>query len=97
MINRLKENCGILFKPKLIQDMENSIKEAEINEQTLKEVKDKQKTHIARLRAIRKNIELMTNYKALSEKAKLSGASSIMLNGSLYKGRPKLIEKRSSQ
>lgn len=88
MINKLREETGILFKPKLLEDMENAIQEADTTVNALKEMKEKQETQLSQLRAIRKNIEIVTNYKMLptaEERMRTANAPS-----RIFKGRPEL-------
>lgn len=102
MINKLREETGILFKPRLLEDMENAINEVETTEKLLKEMQEKQKTQLSQLRAIRKNIEVATNYKMLSTEEKIRGGpskvfSKMSTTAGLCKGRPQLPKRRQSQ
>lgn len=90
MINKLREETGVLFKPKLLEDMENAISEVETTEDVLKEMQAKQKTQLSQLRAIRKNIEVATNYRMLPTEDKLLSKSS----RGVYKGRPGVVTKK---
>lgn len=76
MINKLKEESGILLKPRLLQDMEYAVNEAATIANTLQKVREKQKTQLLKLRAIRKNMEIAINYKTTQEIEKLTPALS---------------------
>lgn len=56
--------------------METAIHEVETADKVLTEIKEKQKTQITQLRAIRKNIEVATNIR-MTEKERLPRSSSI--------------------
>lgn len=94
MTNKLREETGILFKPTLLRDMENAIHESKSREFALNEVKEKQKTQLMQLRAIRKNIEVATNYKALEKATNVRKMSSKLF--AVHKKKPTVMKKPAS-
>lgn len=68
MINKIREESGILFKPKLLRDLENATHEVENIENALNDVKEQQRTQLFQLRAIRKNIEGTSSLKVVADK-----------------------------
>lgn len=89
MINKLIDETGILFRPKMLKDMENAIQEVETTEEVLRNMQVKQKTQLSQLRAIRKNMEAATNFRMLNtdNKAGVSRRSFLKTTKGVYKGR----------
>lgn len=81
MINKLREESGILFKSKMLQDMEHALHETEITKTFLKKIREQQKTQLGKLRAIRKNMEIVGNYRALQDKSAVSSKGSVVYKG----------------
>lgn len=65
MVNKIRDETGILLYPTLLKDMEDTIEEANTTKKLLTKVKESQKTQLSQLRAIRKNIESTQNYRML--------------------------------
>lgn len=78
MVNKIREQSGILLYPTLLKDMENTIEEANTTKQFLADIKENQKTQLSQLRAIRKNIEIAQTFRIL-EKGKVQPSSRLAI------------------
>ncbi|KAK9885461.1 hypothetical protein WA026_010956 [Henosepilachna vigintioctopunctata] len=69
---KLKAASGLLTKPKLLLDMETSLEEAKLLEETLEKIKSEYNTKTQKIRCLRKNIayEMMMNRKPQKKKKK---------------------------
>lgn len=65
-----------MLKPRLLKDMEYAVKEVESTANALQRVREKQKTQLSKLRAIRKNMEVAINCRMGQEIEKLTPALS---------------------
>ncbi|XP_044759681.1 coiled-coil domain-containing protein 96-like isoform X2 [Coccinella septempunctata] len=84
---KLKEESGLLTKPKLLQDMETSMQEATLYEKTLEKVKQEYNEKTQQIRNLRKNIayEMVMSKKQHRERKKK------MPPAKFFKVRPTLI------
>lgn len=84
---KLKEESGLLTKPKLLQDMETSMTEVKLYDKTLEKVKNEYNQKTQQIRNLRKNIayEMVMSKKHHREKRKKKTTAKY------YKVRPTLI------
>lgn len=100
MINKLRNESGLLTEPNLLRDMEDSMKELKLAAKQLEDLKQENQLKTQQLRNIRKNIEHLSEEPARKKKPEKHGTT---LNATqkgtgpiLHKGRPSIAEPKIS-
>lgn len=91
MTTRMHEECGLLTKPKLLQDMENTIKDVTRSSFKLKELQQQHDKQKDQLRAIRRHIELAPTKLVTIKEKKKDDEHLKMPKQKIHKGRPTLL------